>query len=324
MSEKKRLTAPTEPPPHAPEAGLWKRALGPFYITGVFWFRFHCWGARIMREWMLWPVVSIFTTFFWIVLRNIRRAIAGNLEAVLGPCGIFERERRIYRTFITFAWCLTERYQGLATEKRATVEIEGEEIWKKLSANPRGFILLTAHLGAWEVGSFLPGSEIRRRVHVVREGETDPRAQAFVRELIEKRASDGFYTTHFAADDPTLGMKLLDGLREGDLVALQGDRPRAWGKSVPGTLFGRPFPLPAGPAALARAANVPLVPVFVFRVGRLHYLCRVREPIEVPSTNDRDADISAAVANFTTELEAAIRTTPHQWFCFREIWPRKS
>lgn len=311
-----------EPPPHAPEAGIWKKLLGPFYVTGVFWFRFHCWGARIMREWMLWPVITLFTTFFWVVLRNIRRAIAGNLEAVLGPCGWVERERRIYRTFVTYAWCLTERYQRLATTKRAKVEIEGEEIWRKLSSTPRGFILLTAHIGAWEIGSFLPGSEIRRRVHVVREGETDPRAQAFVRELIEKQASDGFYTTHFAAADPTLGMTLLDGLRAGDLVALQGDRPRAWGKAVPGTLFDRPFPLPAGPAALARAAEVPLVPVFVFREGRLHYRCWVREPIEVSRTGDRDGDIGAAVATFTRELEAAIRQSPHQWFCFREVWPK--
>ena len=308
-----------EPPPHAPEAGWAQRLLGPFHVTGVFWFRLHRFGVTILPGWAIGSAVALFTTFFWIVLRRIRAAIAENLEAVLGPCGWWERQRRIYRTFHKFAWCLSERYERLSTERVFSVEAEGAEGWRETTGNPEGCILVTAHLGAWEVGSMLASSRDRRRIHVVREAETDPRAQQFIENLIRRRGGE-LYVTHFA-EDPQLGMDLLDALRQGEVVALQGDRPRSGGRTEPVNLFGRAFHLPIGPAALARAAGVPIVPVFVFREGRLSYRCVIRPAIHVAQSADRRRDVGEALQRFTADLEAAIRRDPHQWFCFRSIWP---
>ena len=308
-----------EVPPHAPEGGWARRLLGPFHVTGVFWFRFHRFGIRILPSWGFAPILILFTVFFWIALRKIRAAIASNLEAVLGPCGWWERQARIFRTFRTFAWCLTERYERLSTNRGFSVEAEG---WEGLASSDQGFILVTAHLGSWEVGSMVPATQDRRRIHVVREAETDPRAQAFIEKLIRSRGGD-LYTTHFA-EDPRLGMDLLDALRSGEIVALQGDRPRSGGRTVEGSLFGRPYRLPVGTVALARAAGVPLVPVFVFRHGRRRYRCIVRPAIHVAQSGDRQRDLESALERFAADLEAAIRREPHQWFCFRSLWNGKT
>lgn len=314
------VAVPHQTPPHAPEAGWARRLLGPFHVTGVFWFRFHLFGVRILPDWALRGVLALFTTFFWVVLRKIRGAIAGNLEAVLGPCGWWQRQVRIYRTFRTFAWCLSERYERLSTDRPFTVEAEGLDGWRELSGSGEGFILVTAHLGSWEVGSMLPASRDQRRIHVVREAETDPRAQRFIQELIRRCGGD-LYVTHFA-EDPQLGMAMLDALRRGEVVALQGDRPRSGGRAAELRLFGRPFPLPVGPAALARAAGVPIVPVFVFREGRRHYRCVIQPPIRVTQTGDRQRDLEQALERFAADLETAIRREPHQWFCFRKVWKK--
>ena len=87
------------------------------------------------------------------------------------------------------------------------------------------------------------------------------------------------------------------------------------------SLFGRPFDLPTGPAALARAAGVPLMPVFVFREGRLQSRIVICDVIEVDRSNDRKGDVSAAMQRVAANLEWAIRQRPNQWFCLREIWP---
>jgi phosphatidylinositol dimannoside acyltransferase len=313
---------PPHAPPHAPETGWVRRVLGPFYVTGVFWFRFHKFGVSVLPNWLIGPAIRLFASFFFLTLVNIRRAIGSNLEAVLGPCGWLERQRRIFRTLWTFSWCLTERYERLATRRPFHIDIEadGKEFWEALGREPLGYVLLTAHLGAWEAGSMVPPELSGRRVHVVREGETDPRAQAFFADLIQRAGGEG-YVTHFAEDDPRLGVKLLDALRQGEVAALQGDRPRTCGRTYEAQLFGRPFALPVGPPALARAAGVPLVPVFIFREGRRRYRCLVRRPIRVDSTEARQADIGAAVERFAAELEEAIRREPHQWFCFRRLWP---
>lgn len=305
-------------PPHAPEAGWVRKILGPFYVTGIFWFRIHQLGVRLIPPWLIRWFVLGFTAFFSVVLRNARAAVASNLEAVLGPCGWWTRQARIFRTLLSFAWCLTERYERLSTDRKFLIGAEGLDHWRELNASGEGFILATAHIGAWEVGSMLPAFQEERQVHVVREAEVDPRAQRFFSELIRSRAG-GLYTTHFA-EDPQLGVDLLDALRRGEIVALQGDRPRNGGRAAEISLFGRPFPVPVGPLALARAAGVPILPVFVFREGRLRYRCSLRPPIRVNSTGSRQADMEEAQRRFAAELEWAISHRPHQWFCFRKVW----
>ena len=307
-------------PPHAPERGWSWRLLGPFHITGVFWYRFHGWIIRSVPEPLLRVVSVVFALLFFVCLRNIRAAIASNLEAVLGPCGWWERQRRIYRTIWSFGWCLNERHERLTTHRPFQIEAEAIENWNEVAVPGRGLVLVTAHLGNFEVGSMLPSELQGRHVHLVREPEVDAQAQAFLQEVLAG-FTQAQYTMHFQSDDPLQGIELLDALRRGEIVATQGDRPRAGGRSIDATLFGRPFPLPPGPAALARTADAPLLPVFVFREGRRRYRVVFRPPIHAARTNDITADLTAIMGRVVTEIEWAIRRAPHQWFCFRRLWP---
>ncbi len=110
-------------------------------------------------------------------------------------------------------------------------------------------------------------------------------------------------------------------LEAGELVALQGDRPRRGGGAVPTRLFGRPFALPVGPLALARQTGSPLLPTFVYREGRRRYRVVFHAPIRVARTADRRADFAAAAGRFGAVLEDAVRRAPYQWFVFRTLWP---
>lgn len=304
--------------PHAPALGLSHRLLGRFHVTGVFWYRL---PYAAFQRWPFWsaaPAVAICATLFFLVLGRIRAAVASNLEHVLGPAGFWKRGLRAYRTLYAFAWCLAERYQRIPHPQRFRSVLDGEENWRQVTASGEGLVLVTAHIGPWEAAAQFGASAARRRIHVVREEEIDPRAQEFIRELMARTGDN--HITHFAADDPLLSLELGEALRKGDMVALQGDRPRVGGRCVTVSLFGRPMPLPLGPAALARAAHVPLVPVFNFREGRGLLRSVVRPPIHIARTADRDADLADAVRRFAVEIEWAIRERPHQWFCFRQLW----
>lgn len=303
-------------PPHAPELGWTRRWLGAFHVTGIFWYRIHRFGTKLLPSWAFVPIVCLFTSFFFVALVRIRRAVGSNLEAVLGPASWARRQVRAYRTLWNFAWCLTERYERLSTDRRGQAEAEGLEHWSE----PGGLILTTAHIGHWEVGAMLAPDHEDRPVHVVREEEMDERAQEFVRELFEAQ-HHARLEFHFAHDDPTLGPKLLGALRRGEIVALQSDRPRTGGRTVPVRLFDRPFALPTGPMVMARAADVPIVPVFVFREGRRRSRVVFRPPIRVARSKDRRRDLQEAADRLAEGIEWAIRERPHQWFCFRALWP---
>lgn len=311
--------------PHAPELSWARRILGPLHITGVFWFKITYWGMDRLPG----PVMDVFTVCavigFFIALRRIRKAIASNLEAALGPCGFWQRQLRIYRTMYAFAWCYEERYAYLQRPERFTIAVEGREHFEAASQGGAGVIFVTAHVGVWETASHLISSDLGRDAHVVREEELDPSAQEYIQKILG-RAGESHYTTHFATDDPSLALTLARALRNGSVVALQADRPRAGGRSWPAVLFGRPMPLPIGPGVLARATGVCLVPIFCFREGRRRYRLFMREPIRVAAEGTRDAALALPMARLASEIEWAIRREPHQWFCFKRLWaePRES
>ena len=301
--------------PHAPRRGRAARLLGRFHVTGVFWYRFHGWGVRVLPDSLLPPVVAAFAFAFSHVLHAMTVAIGRNLEPLLGPG---PRARRGRRTLRTFAWCLTERYERLFTDRTFDVRVENIAPWQALSG--RGCILLTGHLGLADLGSQLPTTEEGKRVHVVREQEMDPRAQRWFEEVLERTLGSLPYETHFATGDPGLGVRLLQALGRGEIVALQGDRPRGGGRTLPATLFGRPYALPDGPAVLARAAGVPILPVYTLREGRRRYVVVFDDPIEVSRGGARGDELAEAAGAVAASLERAIRRAPHQWFCFAPLW----
>jgi len=306
-------------PPHAPEGGWARRLLGPLHVTGVFWYRLPLFGTRYLIGPWLFPGVLFFTSIFFCFLVKIRRAIAANLEPVLGPCGLLGRWGRAYRTLLAFAWCYGERYEHIDFPDRFKVAIDTDPTAHQVLASGDGVVFATAHVGTWEMASHLVSTGLKRHVHVVREQEMNPAAQEFMKGLLQG-VKDPLHTVHFASDDPRLGMILMDALRRGEAVALQGDRPRANGKSLSATLFGRPMVFPVGPAALARSVGAWIIPTFGFREGRHRYRVVVREPFRVATSGNRAQAVEEATLRIAREVEWAITQKPHQWFCFRKLW----
>jgi lauroyl/myristoyl acyltransferase len=303
----------------APVVGWARRILGPFHFSGIFWFRLPFWAMSWLDGRRFDAAILLFTCGFLVALRQVRLALAANLEPVLGPAGYWERQRRAFRTLRAFAYCLGERYEFLQYPDRFVVEVEGLEHLQAASLAGQGMIFVTAHIGAWETTSKRLAESLGREAHVVREEEIDGRSQAFMQELLGRQTGRSC-TTHFAMNDPGLGLELLGALRRGEVVALQGDRPRAGGRTVTATVFGRPFALPEGPMVLARAAGVALIPTFSFREGRRRYRVFLREPIRVAAAVARATATSAAAQRLARELEWAISRAPHQWFCLRRLW----
>ncbi|HVS65599.1 MAG TPA: lysophospholipid acyltransferase family protein [Thermoanaerobaculia bacterium] len=314
------------PPLQSPATSPWvRRLLGPLYFSGASWYRIHHWAAARLPERAMRLMLPLFATSFFLFLGGVRRALAANgaavHEAITGErMGWLASRRHAWRTVSNHAWCMTETYEALAGRSSATEPVvEGLEHWQAL--DPRqGLVLVTAHIGHWEVGSRLAGTAGARCVHVVREPELDPQAQAFLSELLG-RVTGQSYHVHFAQPgDPTLGARLLGALRRGEVVALQGDRPRQGGRTVDVELLGRPYELPLGPLALARCAGVPLLPVYALRAGRRRSIMIFRPPIRVSGAGERSAALEAAARRLASDLGEVLARAPDQWFCFRRVW----
>ncbi len=86
--------------PHAPRVGGIRRLIGPFHVTGVFWYWLPNLAPRCFPRWAFNPAERFFGFAFYFFLVNIRRAVRANLRVVLGPCSFWEGQRLIGATEI--------------------------------------------------------------------------------------------------------------------------------------------------------------------------------------------------------------------------------
>lgn len=203
---------------------------------------------------------------------------------------------------------------AVATWVRDSVELDPSiTALEEAARSGRGCVLATAHLGNWEllaVALRLHGLEgavvgFRKR--------NDPAADW----LVEMRAALGVET--LAQDAPP--RRLLELLRGGGFVGMLADLEARRIAATVVPFFGRPALTMAAPAALARAARVPVVPVRCVARGE-RYRLSAEKPLEL----DRQLERSEAASDLATRLNAVferwIREDPEQWAWHQRRWRR--
>ena len=178
------------------------------------------------------------------------------------------------------------------------------------SKKGQGVVVLTAHLGNWEVGlRFL--AEFGVPVNVVMLAD---RRSAAERWLMSRRESSG--VTVLRATDPTAMLSVHAALSRNEIVAMQGDRSFG-GRTFDAELFGASYRFPAGPFLLASVCSAPIVPCFVVQEGWWRWKTLIGDPILLPN---RDTSPAVGASQYASQLEAAIRNHPDQWFTFFDAW----
>jgi KDO2-lipid IV(A) lauroyltransferase len=174
----------------------------------------------------------------------------------------------------------------------------------------RGSIIVTGHLGNWELaGAYLAavGFPI---VAVVQEqrGSVGHRLRAL-------RTALGVETVGMR-DAPRV---LARALSEGRTVALVADQHATAARGVPVPFFGRPAWTFQGPARLALACDVPLFFGALVRAGNDYRA--ILEPVDVTSKSHRE---EALTRGWVARLEHAVRQNPEQYFWFHRRWKAAS
>jgi KDO2-lipid IV(A) lauroyltransferase len=249
-----------------------------------------------------------------------KRAIAANLARILGADPGSRRVRRATREMLRhFAYYWTDlfRFAQLPSEaaRRLIVRDEGSERVDRLHAEGRPVLLLTAHLGNWELGGVLLAHK-RLPVSIVYVKDAFEGAERFRSQL---RTQGGVQQVPIRPDDPFASLPVLRALREGRLVALQGDRDfDDHGLEV--EFFGAPVRFPPGPFHLARMTGAAVLPTFVVYSPDYRFEIEFGEPIEVAREGDRDTAVRAALGEWVRVLERAVRARPTQWYTFYDFW----
>ena len=200
--------------------------------------------------------------------------------------------------------------------------MEGEEFLNQLVA-ARGAILLTAHMGSYDLGAAVFAERVQREVRMVRASEADSQTARHLDESLE-RAGAGSVKVAYSTSNLALSIELLNLIREGEIVSIQGDRSVPDVSARAAQLFGENVMLPDGPFILAFVAQVPIYPVFFVRTSFHNYKIIARTPIRcLRSERDREAVIEEAMQAWSHTLEKVIAEHWAQWFSLVPIFPTR-
>jgi KDO2-lipid IV(A) lauroyltransferase len=197
---------------------------------------------------------------------------------------------------------------------RPEVIVEGKEHLDHVQRQRRGTILLTAHLGNWEVGAIL----LRRMgypVSAVALTHEDPRMN---RLFDAQRQRCGIEVIPLG---PRAAVRSLQRLHAGECLGVLGDRVFSdTGLLVP--WFGRPAWLPRGPAILSLRSRAPMVPTFLIREGPWQFRFCFEPPIDPGSRAEGEPTVQRLTEAYARVLERRLRRHPEQWLMFQPLGAR--
>jgi predicted LPLAT superfamily acyltransferase len=286
-----------------------------FLVHGVFWRQFLRWAVVNVPYWVE-AVILGFWTLLFLLWGPGRRGIMANLREILPGSWALANFFRVYRVMWNFAWTIDDNVRFKELRVVPDWEFVGREHFDRLVNEPGGAIILTAHMGSYDLGAHLFAQLSKRQIVMVRAPEIDPQTQIFEEEQRGRKPAESL-KVDFSTRASELAIELLHALQSGEIIAIQGDRVTPGIATLPATLFGKKTTLPAGPFALSMAARVPVYPLFIVRLGRRRYRLVVGEPFDVRRTRDRAEAFEAAVSRWSRELEVAVRQGWFQWYTFQ-------
>lgn len=240
------------------------------------------------------------------VQKNLRLAFPD-----MGPCEREALSREHWRDLgrLVAEFPLMDRI----TVANGRIVVEGMERLTAIRDSGRPAVMVSGHFSNWEamaaaiVASGAP-------TQITYRAANNPLID---RRIIDSRAAYG--VTLFAPKGGDGARDLMAGMKRGLSVALLNDQKFSEGPEV--RFFGHPANTATGPSRLAQRFDAPIQPIMVERLGPARLKVRMLEPIRVPDTGDKAADVLAATQAITDLIEAEVRARPREWFWTHRRWP---
>ena len=271
--------------------------------------------GRLPRPAARWVGAGLGRMVYWAVPR-LRRVGVRNLEMALPGLDETQRFRILKGVYRGLGWqlaefCRMERYTRANTE--GWIRYEGLDRFLEAEAEGKGVLVLTGHLGAWELSSFYHSLMGHPMGMVIR--RLDNRyLDAFVNRI---RCLHGNEVLH--KDDFARG--LITAMRTGKTVGILMDTnmtPPA-GEFVP--FFGRLACTASGLARVALRTGAAVVPGFlVWEAAEKKYVLHFGERVELPESEDAEANVLALTRRCTAVIESWVRRYPEQWLWIHRRW----
>jgi len=223
-----------------------------------------------------------------------------------------------YRLCLSLGKVLVDRaVVGILGSKELTCSLEDRELLHGLLAEGKGLILVTAHVGSWQLGmASLVQLQTPVSLLIHRDqGDVD-------RHFFEH----GDQAPPYRIIDPLgyLGgtLEMLQVMKQKEVLCIMGDRIMGGeGSNLSVAFLGGEISVPFSPYKLASATGAPIAVIFPHTDGRNGYALKVAGVIWVPGNLGRSpAAYKTFAEQYVQALEGFVRDYPYQFFNFFDMW----
>ena len=196
-------------------------------------------------------------------------------------------------------------------------DFDGEENLLNIAAMQKGGILLSAHLGNWDVAGHL-FTRLHTRINIVMyDGEHEK-----IKEYLEGVTGKRNVNIIVIKNDLSHIYAISDAFEKNELVCMHADRFIEGNKTLTTRFLGEEARFPMGPFLLASTFKVPVSFVFAVKESKLHYHLFASPVIDYTGIS-KDALMQQMLNDFAAEMEYKTKKYPEQWFNYYDFWEHK-
>jgi KDO2-lipid IV(A) lauroyltransferase len=245
-----------------------------------------------------------------IALNNLAFAMG----AELSPRQRREMAKSVYRNLGQILFEVAWSLNASPAEVEGCIRIDGLEHYRAAFEKGRGVLVVTGHLGNWEL---LPIAAARARIplHVVYRPLDFTPLNLFFEHLRARFGARLIPTSHAM-------LRIARALKKGGVVAILMDQSVDWYDGVWVDFFGRRTCTSKGMALIALKSRSPVVPVFLYREAAAFRVV-VGPEIPLTTSGDKIKDIESNTLSYSKAIEHGVRRHPEQWFWVHRRWKKR-
>ena len=279
------------------EAAAFQGLFGFLRLLGVE--RASGFGGKLLRT--LGPLTGTHKT----VTRNLRIAFPDMDEGERNRLAVDQWEQT-GRTFAELA------VMDRLTPESGRIELVGMERLHAIRDSGKPVVLISGHLANFEVmAAVIMSAGVP--CQVTYRAANNPYVDALIRQSRER------YGIKLFAPKGDGTRQLMEGMKRGESIALLVDQKYNQGPEV--EFFGQPVNASPGAARMALKFGTVMQPLSVVRLPGVRFRVTAHEPIAVPDTGDKAADVLAGVQAANRFVEDRVREHPVDWFWVHKRWP---
>jgi predicted LPLAT superfamily acyltransferase len=229
--------------------------------------------------------------------------------------GWFKSIVSIYKNYYLLGQSLIDKVALTSgIEQNFTFEFEKMEYLEQIVEMKKGGILLSAHVGNWEIAGYT-FKLLNTAVNIVMFDAEHEKIKQYLEGITGGRKTKII----LIKNDLSHIYEISAALENNELVCMHADRFLPGNKTMTFDFLGEPAQFPVGPFIIASSFNVPVTYVFGFKETDTHYHLYGTPPVFFEKGKE---NLKKAMQHYVSEVEKKTLLYPLQWFNYYDFWAK--